>query len=145
MFSFKFLLVLLFIALGVQAISAANEIQVGRYSTMKTLPTEAQKNIFANVVNIQFDSSITTVGEAMRHLLQDQGIRLAVLRSDAAQVHTLIALPLPKVHRELGPISLQHALETLAGPVWRLVQDPIHRLVSFELCSQEGEEEEVHE
>ena len=145
MFSINYLLVLLLIAPGIHAISAADEIQVGRYSTMKTLPTKAQKNIFSTAINIQFDSSVTTVGEAMRHLLQDQGIRLAVPRSDDAQVHTLIALPLPKVHRRLGPISLQNALETLAGPIWRLVQDPIHRLVSFELCGGEGDEEEIVE
>ncbi|MYC26015.1 MAG: pili assembly chaperone [Gammaproteobacteria bacterium] len=136
----KFLLVVVFIATGSLAVSAVDEVQVGRYSTMKSLPTEAQQNIFSTVLNVQFDSSIATVGEAMRFLLRDQGIRLAVPRSPVNQVHTLIALPLPRIHRQLGPISLRHALETLAGPVWRLVQDPIYRLVSFELCIEEAEE-----
>lgn len=139
MHSIKYFLVLSLVLLGTHAIPASDDVQVGRYSTMKTLPTDAQKNIFATVVNVQFDSTITTVGDAMRSLLQDQGIRLAVPKSKDARVRTLIALPMPRTHRDLGPISLQHALETLAGPVWRLVQDPIHRLVSFELCSGEGE------
>ena len=143
MFPIKYLLLPLFIALGINANPATEEIQVGRYSTMKTLPTTAQQNIFATVVNVQFDSSITTVGEAMRYLLEDQGIRLAVPKSKDHQVYTLIALPLPKVHRSLGPISLRHALETLAGPIWRLVQDPIHRLVSFELCHAATNDEET--
>lgn len=137
--------VLLLIVLGLQVIADDDEIQVGRYSTMKTAPTEAQKNIFDTVVNVRFEKTVTTVGEAMRHLLQDQGIRLAVPKSDDDQVHTLIALPLPQVHRQLGPISLRDALETLAGPVWRLVQDPIHRFVSFELCDGEEDEEESDE
>lgn len=145
MFSINYLLLLVFIAMGIQAIPANEEVQVGRYSTMKTLPTTAQQNIFATMVNVQFDSSITTVGEAMRYLLEDQGIRLAVPKSKDDQVHTLIALPLPKIHRSLGPISLRHALETLAGPIWRLVQDPIHRLVSFELCHPVSNEEETSE
>lgn len=136
----KYLLGLALVTTGILTVSAADEIQVGRYSTMKTLPTEAQQNIYSTVLNVHFDSSITTVGEAMRFLLKDQGIRLAVPRSYENQVHTLIALPLPQIHRQLGPISLRHALETLAGPVWRLVQDPIHRLVSFELCNEEVEE-----
>lgn len=135
----KYFLVLSLVVLGTHAIPASDEVQVGRYSTMKTLPTDAQKNIFATVVHVQFDSTIKTVGDAMRNLLQDQGIRLAVPKSKDACVRTLIALPLPRTHRNLGPISLQRALETLAGPVWRLVQDPIHRLVSFELCNGEGE------
>ena len=136
----KYLLGLALVTTGILTVSAVDEIQVGRYSTMKTLPTEAQQNIYSTVLNVHFDSSITTVGEAMRFLLEDQGIRLAVPRTQENQVHTLIALPLPQIHRQLGPISLRHALETLAGPVWRLVQDPIHRLVSFELCSKEVEE-----
>lgn len=138
----KYFLVLLTMVLGLQIIALDDEIQVGRYSTMKTTPTEAQKDIFETVVNIQFEKTVTTVGDAMRQLLQDQGIRLAVPKSEDAPVHTLIALPLPQVHRQLGPISLRDALETLAGPVWRLVQDPINRFVSFELCSGEGDEEE---
>ncbi|MXZ54737.1 MAG: pili assembly chaperone [Gammaproteobacteria bacterium] len=138
--SIKYLLGLVLVTTCILTVSAVYEIQVGRYSTMKTLPTEAQQNIFATVTNVQFDSSITTVGEAMRHLLENQGIRLAVPRTQENQVHTLLALPLPQIHRQLGPISLRHALETLAGPVWRLVQDPIHRLVSFELCNEVVEE-----
>ncbi|MYD46431.1 MAG: pili assembly chaperone [Gammaproteobacteria bacterium] len=136
----KYLLAVVLVATGILAVSAVDEVQVGRYSTMKTLPTEAQQNIFATVTNVNFDSSITTVGQAMRYLLEDQGIRLAVPRSRENQVHILIALPLPQIHRQLGPISLRHALETLAGPVWLLVQDPIHRMVSFELCIEEAEE-----
>jgi type IV pili sensor histidine kinase/response regulator len=31
-------------------------------------------------------------------------------------------------------MSLQSALETLAGPAFRLVEDPVHRLVTFERC-----------
>ena len=136
----KHLLALVVLLSGIQATSFEDEVQVGRYSTMKTLPTEAQQNIFATVTTIHFDSSITTVGEAMRFLLEDQGIRLALPKSREDQVRTLIALPLPQIHRQLGPISLRQALETLAGPIWRLVQDPIHRLVSFELCSEGSEE-----
>lgn len=139
----KYCLVLLLTVLGLQAVASDHEIQVGRYSTMKAAPTEAQKEIFETVVNIQFDKTVTSVGDAMRHLLQDQGIRLVVPKSKDASVHTLIALPLPKIHRRLGPMSLRDALETLAGAVWRLVQDPINRFVSFELCN--GEEEETDE
>lgn len=136
----KYCLVLLLTVLGLQAVASDSEIQVGRYSTMKTAPTEAQKDIFETVVNIQFDMTVTSVGDAMRQLLQEQGIRLVVPKPKDASVHTLIALPLPKVHRRLGPMSLRDALETLAGPVWRLVQDPINRFISFELCNEEEEE-----
>jgi len=29
-------------------------------------------------------------------------------------------------------------METLAGPAFRLIHDPVHRLVSFELCTSAG-------
>ena len=71
----KYCLVLLLMVLGFQVIAGDDEVRVGRYSTMKTAPTEAQKDIFETVVNIQFDKTVTTVGDARRFLLQDQGIR----------------------------------------------------------------------
>jgi type IV pili sensor histidine kinase/response regulator len=46
----------------------------------------------------------------------------------------LFALPLPDAHRSLGPMPLQTALETLTGPAFRLVEDPVHRLLTFERC-----------
>ena len=43
-------------------------------------------------------------------------------------------LPLPDAHRRLGPMPLRLALQTLAGPAWRLLEDPVYRLVAFERC-----------
>jgi type IV pili sensor histidine kinase/response regulator len=34
-------------------------------------------------------------------------------------------------------MPLKRALETLAGPAFRLVEDPVHRLVAFERCEME--------
>ena len=48
-----------------------------------------------------------------------------------------MALPLPAVHRNLGPMPVKRELETLAGPAFRLVEDPVHRLVTFERCEIE--------
>ena len=49
----------------------------------------------------------------------------------------LMVLPLPAVHRSIGPMSLKRALETLAGPAFLLIEDPVHRLVAFERCAME--------
>jgi type IV pili sensor histidine kinase/response regulator len=46
----------------------------------------------------------------------------------------LFGLPLPEAHRALGPMPLRLALTTLAGPAFVLVEDSVHRLVSFERC-----------
>jgi type IV pili sensor histidine kinase/response regulator len=34
-------------------------------------------------------------------------------------------------------MMLLDALETLAGPAFHLVQDPVHRLVTFERCMEQ--------
>ncbi|MEL7844931.1 integrating conjugative element protein pill, pfgi-1, partial [Pseudomonas aeruginosa] len=41
----------------------------------------------------------------------------------AHAVIELYALPLPAAHLHLGPMTLRHALLTLAGPSWELHAD----------------------
>jgi type IV pili sensor histidine kinase/response regulator len=60
---------------------------------------------------------------------------LAATESSAPETLALFALPLPAVHHHLGPMTLREALETLAGPAFHLVQDPVHRLITFEQCA----------
>ncbi len=113
----------------------ADDAQVGRYSVIATVPTEAQADLLATTLTIRFPERIQTLGEAVRYLLQRSGYRLAKIESIGPDTVTLFALPLPAVHRSLGPMSLRDALATLAGPAFNLVQDPVHRLVTFERCS----------
>jgi len=113
----------------------ANDIQVGRYSLMAATPTRAQAELLATTMTVRFPERIQTVGEAVRYLLQRSGYRLATAESIGPDTVALFALPLPAVHRSLGPMTLQRALETLAGPTFSLVRDPVHRLIAFERCT----------
>lgn len=113
----------------------ANEIQAGRYSMLSATPTKAQADLLATTVTVQFPERILNIGEAVRHLLQRSGYRLASPEASGQDIDSLFALPLPAVHRNLGPMTLQDALETLAGPEFHLVQDPVHRLITFEHCA----------
>lgn len=112
----------------------ASEVQVGRYSALRALPTVAQADLLSTTITARFPERIQTVGEAVRYLLQRSGYRLADHHVANSVTADLPGLPLPTVHRNLGPITLQQALETLIGPVFRLVLDPVHRLIAFELC-----------
>jgi len=113
----------------------ANEVQVGRYSMLSTAPTEAQTDLLATTIKVQLPKRIHTIGEAIHYLLQRSGFRLAGSEAMAPETKVLFDLPLPAVHREFGPLSLRQALETLAGPAFQLIQDPVHRLIAFELCA----------
>jgi len=112
----------------------ANEVQVGRYSMLSATPTKAQADLLATNIKVQLPKRIHTIGEAIHYLLQRSGFRLADSEAMASETTVLLDLPLPAVHRNLGPISLRKALETLAGPAFQLVQDPMHRLIAFESC-----------
>lgn len=112
----------------------ASEVQVGRYSALRAMPTVAQADLLSTIITVRFSERIQMLGEAMHYLLQRSGYRLADHHAANSAITDLLALPLPAVHRSLGPILLKQALETLIGPVFRLVQDPVHRLISFELC-----------
>jgi len=116
-------------------VACADEVQVGRYATMRAVPTPEQANLLSAMVRVQFPASVVSVGQAVEHLLQPSGYRLASESAADPFRRTLLNLPLPEPHRVLGPMPLQTALETLAGPAFRLVEDPVHRLVSFERCS----------
>ena len=115
----------------------ANDIQVGRYSLSAATPTEAQADLLKATITVQFPDRVQTIGEAVRHLLQQSGYRLADPEATGPESAYLFALALPAVQRGLGPMTLKRALQTLAGPVFHLIEDPVHRLVAFELCVME--------
>ena len=114
--------------------ASAEEVQIGRYATVRAVPTLAQANLLSAMVRVQFPGSVITVGQAVDHLLQTSGYRLASEAAADPSRAILLDLPLPEPHRVLGPMPLKAALETLAGSAFHLVEDPVHRLVSFERC-----------
>ena len=115
----------------------ASDLQVGRYSLLSAEPTEAQTDLLGTTVTVHFPAQVQSVGESVRYLLRRSGYRLAETEALAPEAKDLLALPLPAVHRQLGPMPLRRALETLAGSTFDLVQDPVHRLVAFESCTPE--------
>lgn len=117
------------------SVASAEEVQVGPYATVSASPTQEQIRLFSAIVNVAFPTSVVTVGQAVRYLMQPSGYRLSPQGTSEPIRETLLNLPLPEPHRMLGPMPLKTALETLAGPAFRLVEDPVHRLVSFERCA----------
>ena len=114
----------------------AAEVTVARYSTVQPAPSLAQQDpLTAPVVSV-LPASVTRIGEAVETLLGPSGYRLASPFAAEAERAELLNLPLPEVHRTLGPLPLRTALAILAGPAFRLVEDPVHRLISFERCDQ---------
>ena len=112
----------------------ARDVQVGRYASLIAAPSQAQTNLLSKMATVEFPSRVNTVGGAIQHLLRGSGYRLAGTSAADPARFDLLNFPLPRAHRSLGPMPLHEALETLGGPAFRLVEDPLHRLVSFERC-----------
>ena len=112
----------------------ARDVQVGRYASLIAAPTQAQTNLLSKMVTVKFPSRVKTVGAAIQQLMRGSGYRLAGASAADPARFDLLNFPLPTAHRSLGPMSLHEALETLGGPAFRLVEDPLHRLISFERC-----------
>ena len=134
------LLLTLFASLFVSSVTArplhhANEssLQVSRYVNLLPGPTHAQRNPLHMVLpSIVFSNNIKSVGQAIHFLLNDTGYKLTSHHPDI-RVHQMFRLSLPKIHRHMGPLTLEQALKTLSGEPWILAVDPINRLVSFQL------------
>ena len=114
-----------------------DNVQVGRYSTVPAEPLPEQINLLDAMVTMDFpQQNINTVGAAVHYLLKQSGYRLAEPYASDPAVQILLTRPLPEAQRHLGPCPLEDALTTLAGPVYRLVVDPLHRLVSFDVAEK---------
>lgn len=108
-------------------------VQTGRYSAVAAVPTEAQTEPLNQIVTVEFPETVTSVGDAVQHLLSGTGYALSDVLYWDVEVFGLFERPLPDVQRTLGPISALMALKTLVGPTFQLVVDPVHRLIGFEL------------
>lgn len=120
--------------------SSAQTLVVDRYTVLAATPTAAQQDLLGGIARITFPTDVVTVGEALATALDSSGYRLAVAQVTEDSRDILLHLPLPDAHRVLGPMPVRMALQTLAGPAWRLLEDPLHRLVAFERCPAFAEE-----
>ncbi len=132
-------IVLLSTLISCNALGAGlDPVRAGRYSAVVAGPAPEQVDPFALPVRTEFPASVLSVGRALEEVLAPSGYRLASLDASCPSLPALLGLPLPAVHRRLGPMRLDEALKTLAGSAHYLVVDPVHRLVSFELRERYG-------
>ena len=107
------------------------DLRVGRYRTTVPQPRPDQRDLLAAIVDVELGDEVKTVGEAIAAVLENSGYRLSPNPSTSCQ-EELFELPLPAVHRKLGPLTVRQALEVLSGPAYQPAMDPVRRLVSFE-------------
>ncbi|EAN1748861.1 response regulator [Salmonella enterica] len=106
-------------------------VRYDRYLLINTRPDEAQRNPLHQIVNINLPLNLKlTVGDTFAWLLKQSGYSLCV---DDRPTQFLAGKPLPLSQYQLGPMRLEEALKTLAGPGWLIQTDVLNREVCFHL------------
>lgn len=107
-------------------------VQTGRYSYLPAKPKVEQLNPLLAVIDVQIPESIVTVKDSAQYLLQFSGYQLTQAISHERHVTALLQHPIPDVHRHFEQVILSDALLALGGSGYRLLVDPINRLVAYE-------------
>lgn len=112
----------------------SDSVQTDRYTQVSLKPSLEQQDPLKAIVKTRFpQGSVATVGEAMDYLLARSGYQIASTPNRDPKVQALFSLPLPAVHRDIGPVRLDTALSMLAGSGYAVVYDRVNRLVSVDL------------
>ncbi len=108
-------------------------IQTGRYSSIQSKPTHSQRDLLQVMITVSIPEEIKSVGQTIRYLLRRSGYQLANPNTQKNKVTAFFIKSLPRVHRQIGPMTLEDALITLMSPAFTLHSDPVHRLISYRL------------
>jgi conjugative transfer region protein (TIGR03748 family) len=111
-------------------------LQTGRYTHVKNIPLADQLNPLKVVIKTRIPQSVTTIRETVQFLLARSGYALAGNDVLSYEAQSLLELPLPYVHRNIGPMTLDRVLHTLSGESFELVVDPVHRKIAYELSAR---------
>ncbi len=114
---------------GVEAGASPATVTYGRYTEVAVGPTVAQRDLMAQIIDIQIPTSMSpTLGDAIRYTLAKSGYALAAPSSVTDPLYTA---PLPAPLYRIGPMTLRDALQILGGPAWQVQVDELHRLVQY--------------
>jgi conjugative transfer region protein (TIGR03748 family) len=107
-------------------------IQTGRYSAITANPTPEQRQLLNVIIAVTIPNDFQTVGQAVHYLLKRSGYQLVGSEQLPLEAVQLFNRPIPEVHRQLGPMTLRDALNVLTAPAFMLIEDPIHRMISYQ-------------
>jgi len=113
--------------------STPSDIQTGRYSSIKSKPTQSQRELLQVIITVSIPDEITSIGETIAYLLKRSGYQLVQPQEQQTELTGFFLKRLPEVHRHIGPMSLEDALTILTAPAFKLNQDPMKRLISYEM------------
>ncbi len=109
------------------------QVRVNRYTLADMAPSPSQLDLMSVIVDVEFSESVETVGQAIQELLTWHGFKLGHISAGNYSQYVLYLLPLPDIHRQLGPLRLETALRVLGGEGFELMINPVTREVSYHI------------
>lgn len=119
-----------------QLLSYTTDIQTGRYSTVQAKPIQPQRQLLQVMISVSIPDDITTIGQTINYVLKRSGYQLVQPKADQPELTAFFYKGLPEVHRHMGPMTLEDALSILVAPAFTLHEDPVQRLISYDLDSR---------
>lgn len=107
-------------------------IQTGRYSYLPAKPRPEQLNPLLAVIDVHIPDGVKTVKDSTQYLLQFSGYQLSQTVKPESHVVALLQRNIPEVHRHFEQVVLRDALLVLCGNGYRLLVDPVNRMVAYE-------------
>ncbi len=113
-------------------------IKTDRYTVVQLAPSTALMEPLTAVVQLKFPGQVLTIQDAVNYVLDESGYGLIDKINWSPEMEIMLSRNLPVVQRDFSksPMSIMSVLEVLAGPAFNVVQDPLRRLVIFELKPQ---------
>jgi type IV pili sensor histidine kinase/response regulator len=105
----------------------------GRYSYVANGATVAQIDPLLAIIEVRVPGSVASVGDAADYLLKRTGYCL--MEPATREARAMLGLPLPELHRRLGPMTLREALLALGGQAFELVIDEVYREVGYRVIA----------
>ena len=128
--------ILILVTSSVTWAQSTDLIQTSRYQTVSHQLKTEQVDLLSPIIQVNFLSEVKTVGDAINHLLRYSGYSLIESKQQNQDLKNTLKKPLPLVDRDLGPVSLQQALELLIGQAFDLDVDPLNRTINFQLRAE---------
>jgi conjugative transfer region protein (TIGR03748 family) len=113
------------------------ELQTDRYSYLPAKPSAEQLNPLLMIIDVHLPRELRTVEDAAMYLLHRSGYHLSHGPGGHRVSDAILTKNIPDVHRHLGPMTLQDGLITLGGQGYRLLIDPINRVVGYDINPQD--------
>lgn len=105
-------------------------VHTDRYTLVAVGAQDEQRQPLSAVIAVSLGKEVVTVGDAINEVLKGSGYRWT---RDFTEDQLFDKLPLPEVARELGPLRVKDAIETLVGDAWVVEISDLYRTVRFQI------------